>query len=195
MTHPTQTAAERFAPVLIRLLEAMVDNPEQVKIASDEIPGGINWGFQCEAGDVRKVIGKQGSRLRALRLVVDLAGREAREEWRIYAPKPSGETRPPVKAQKPATFSPVASILLLCDLLESVGATAAVVSTGSAEAGFSLQIRPLYAESRTALLEMHEALYAPTQQETQPINLIGSLGTIYRGIAGKNGVKFHLDVV
>ncbi len=190
------TASERFAPILIRLLESMVDQPDLVKISTDEFQGGINWGFECGPDDVRKVIGKQGSRLRALRLIVDLAGKEAREEWRIYAPAPTGRiTTQSFKSEKPTGFTPVASVWLLGDLLKIVGALSTVGATGNSEAGYVLQIGPLFEIHRTALLEMHPALYAPNQVENQPINLIGSLGTVMRGVAGKNGVRFHLDVI
>ncbi len=190
------TPSERFAPILIRLLEAMVDQPDLVKISTDEFVGGINWGFECGPDDVRKVIGKQGSRLRALRLIVDLAGKEAREEWRIYAPAPTGRiTTQSFKAEKPTGFTPVASMSLLNDLLTLVGVDAGIEGKGNSEDGYAFRICPIDAEGKTTLLEMHPALYSDNQVETQPINLIGSLGTVFRGIAGKNGVKFHLDVI
>ncbi len=189
------TPSERFAPILIRLLESMVDQPDLVKISTDEFPSGINWGFECGPDDVRKVIGKQGSRLRALRLIVDLAGKEAREEWRIFAPKPTGAITRSAPPSKPTGFTPMASISLLNDLLSLVGASALVGATGNSNAGYCIQITPLSQTGYTTLLEMHPALYSDNQVETQPINLIGSLGTCWRAIAGKNGVKFHLDVV
>ncbi len=190
------TPSERFAPILIRLLEAMVDQPDLVKISTDEFPSGINWGFECGPDDVRKVIGKQGSRLRALRLIVDLAGKEAREEWRIFAPAPTGRiTTQSFKAEKPTGFTPMASLFLLGELITQFRVSASIDYTGNAEDGYSLQVRPEDNEGKTTLLEMHPALYSDNQVETQPINLIGSLGTLWRGIAGKNGVKFHLDVI
>ena len=190
------TPAEQFAPLLIRLLEAIVDNPQKVKIDSLEFEGGVAWSFSCEAGDIRKVIGKEGSRLRAIRLVVDLAGNQAREEWRFFAPKTDDRAGSIgfVPAQVPKNHTPVADVLLLSDLLGSVGIRATVSPQGSLNAGYSFRIHPDTVADQTALLEMHPALYGD-QTETKPINLIGALGPIFRAIAGRKAVKYRLDVV
>jgi len=190
------TPAEQFAPLLIRLLEAIVDNPKSVKISSDEREGGVSWGFECEAGDIRKVIGKQGSRLRAIRLIVELAGREAREEWKFFAPKTDDRAGSVgfVQAKVPLKFTPAPDLLLLRALLTSMGIQAMTGVKGDVKAGYFFLIHPETVADQTALLEMHPAIYGD-QVETQPINLIGALGPIFRAIAGRQAVKYRLDVV
>lgn len=190
MTTPTT-----FAPLLIRLLESMVDNPERIQIASDETESGITWEVAGAPSDIKKVIGKSGSRLRALRLVVDLAGKRDGEEWRIFVPEPNGPSTWTSPAIPPHRYTPMAAISLLNDLLGQLGITALINASGNPTEGYLIEVCPAHKSGRTALLEMHEAIFAPTQAEKQPINLVGSLATLLRGVGGKNGVKFSIDVV
>ena len=61
------------------IVQAMVDNPEQVKI--DEIVGGSTTVYELRVakGDLGKVIGKRGSHANAIRTILTAASGTARK--------------------------------------------------------------------------------------------------------------------
>ena len=68
---------------LIRLIEFMVDEPDQVQI--EEIPGreSILFELQVDANDLGKVIGRQGRTARALRSLLSARGRRDGERYEL----------------------------------------------------------------------------------------------------------------
>ena len=68
---------------LSRLVELMVDEPDQVLI--EEIPGreSILFELQVGANDLGKVIGRQGRTARALRSLLSARGRRDGERYEL----------------------------------------------------------------------------------------------------------------
>lgn len=184
MTPPTQTAAERFAPVFLRILRMMVDKPDSILIDSEEGEGETSWSFSCDVNDAKKIVGAGKSRLVALEHFVRVVGEEAREEWRIAMPcRTTGVFGESKRATPPKDYKATDEALLLVAMLELVGVTAAI-TTAHNEDVIDLRILTT-TEGRARLL-------TPDSRE---LTLIGSLGTAFRGIGGRVGVKLHLEVV
>lgn len=56
------------------LARRLVDNPDDVRVEADEDGGTLRLRLFVEAGDVGKVIGRQGRIIRAMRTVVRSGG-------------------------------------------------------------------------------------------------------------------------
>jgi predicted RNA-binding protein YlqC (UPF0109 family) len=189
------THAETFAPVFLRLLQALADDPEAVQLDSNE--DDTQWRFACDVNDAKKIIGKDGVRTRALRLVLELAGAEARADWVLAMPPvTNGEVRYGIERQKATRsrdYSPVRDRDLLGDTLASLGIFA-TVEAEETRLGVTLRIEPKHPEAATALHTTYQALFTPNQAEKEPLSLIAALGTIWRGIGGRQGIRYHIQV-
>lgn len=199
MTDPLQ-----FSEVLQRLICALVDDPRSVTLDCSELKGRRNFGVGCDVNDCGKLVGsgksgksgkKGGHRLRALRLICEIAGRQLNEVWWLDQPaNPTGERyigRTP--AEIPESHNPERDFELLKDLLTNLGINATVAVSGSVNEGFTFTVVPALMQDETALIEPYDAHYAATQQETQPLCLRDALKNIFMAIGGTQGVRYKLE--
>lgn len=186
-----------FAEVLHRLLQALVDDSRAVDLEASPLKGRLNWCFNCDVNDVGKVVGKKGVRLRALRLVVELAGQLAGSIWFLQQPlEPKGERREGenVSANRPAAHDAEGDRQLLADLVKALEIDVRVAVTGNVATGFTFALTCAGVGDNVKLLDQHRAVYSASQVETQPINLMATLGTLMRAVGARQGVKYVVAI-
>lgn len=188
------TSLETTHALLEDLIQSLVGEREIFKLTQRSPDKGlINFYIRPSAKVAGRVIGYEGCHLRALQLVVDLMGRP--EIWNLEFVKPSDKYRErPKNTPAPSNHSTSGAEALLADLLKQLKIDASVTASGSPEKGYIFAIRPHEQAALAALLDYHEAVYYGTK-DTSPLNLVGALGTIFRGIGKNSGVSYVLDVV
>ncbi len=185
---------ETASPIIERLLLALVDDPRAVQLEANCLPGRVNWSFRVDVNDTGKVIGKGGTHLRAIQLIIELMGKAAREEWHAKPNDPTGksrERRP--DTEPPESHSPFSDCSLLGSLLALMRINTKVEATGNVADGFVFKIRCVQFQDHDALLDMHAAIYSRNQMEREPLNLIGALGSLFRSIGRRQGVRYRID--
>lgn len=192
------TTPEQFQSILLRLLQSLGDDKRSVDVWQKEPPlkGRINWTFDCTVAHLMKVVGRNGTRFRALRLIVDTVGRNQGEHWWLdQAENPSGE-RPLWRqdAEIPEHHDTTADFELLCDLLLALNINATTHVGGTINTGFRFTIIPAQIQDNCALLDAQEALFSASQKETQPLNLISCLGALWRAIGAVQGVRYGVNI-
>lgn len=187
---------ETNAPVIEGILRALCDNPRAVELTARSLPGRVNWFFRADVNDMPKIVGKDGAHIRALQLTVDLMGQAVGEEWRIdYDKNPPGERRGrQPNAVTPDHHATAPDLDSLQQALSVSGIVANITADGSPASEFTFTLHPTRHQDSDALLTMHEALYTHNQRECEPLNLLGALGTLFRSIGRRQGVKYRLVV-
>lgn len=186
---------ETCSPIIERLLLAMVDNRRAVFLEANVLPGRVNWSFRVDVDDNGKIIGMDGVHLRAIQLVIELMGKGIGEQWVGNALDPLESHRnAPRRASTPETHSTVEDVRLLNELLVGLGVSAFVSQQGNLAEGYTFQIAPSRHQDHHALLDLHEAIYRRNQKSRDPLNLIGALGTLFRSIGRRQGVRYKTGV-
>lgn len=185
---------ETCAPLIERLLQALIDDKRSLFLEANCLPGRINWSFRVDVNDTGKVIGSKGTHLRALQLLIELMGKRADEQWCGLSIDPTGVERP----SHPATDASKAHSTeedwkLLCELLVALGINATVTPAGSVESGYTFRVEGSRVQDHEALLEPHEAIYKRNQMSRDPLNVVGALGTLFRSIGRRQGVRYRID--
>lgn len=185
---------ELCSPIIERLLCALVDDQRSVELQANCLPGRINWSWIVDVNDTGKVIGKSGVHLRALQLVVELMGKVPGEEWRAKPEDPVGveRSRRP-DTETPLTHSALGDYALLMEILTALKINVAGKMGGTIKDGFTFTLTGQQVQHHEALLEAHEAIYERNQKEREPLNLLGALGTIFRAIGRRQGVRYRID--
>lgn len=189
MTHD-----ETCSPVIERLVAALVDDQRAVELDANVLPGRVNWSFRVDVNDAGKVIGRNGTHLRALQLVIERMGAATNEEWRTASQDPVGleRARRPY-AEEPRNHDAGDDWKLLCEVLVALGINATVTPTGSIADGYNFQVRGDGVQDHEALLDAHEAIYSRNQKERDPLNVLGALGTLFRAIGRRQGVRYRIE--
>lgn len=188
-------SVDNCAPIIERLLMALVDDKRSVELNANCLPGRINWLFRVNINDTGKVIGKGGSHLRALQLIVRQIGRAAGEEWTANPLDPTGDKREGQagSALTPKTHSNREDRELLCELLTALQIQAEVLSAGTVKDGFVFKIEAAGQQHLAALLESHKVDYKLNgEMMVEEANLQGALGSLFRAIARRQGVRYRL---
>lgn len=190
-------SADHFQTVLERLISSLCDNPREVEVRRSSLKGREAWVFNCAADDIGKVVAKRGVRLRALRLIVAVAGLQRQEDWHLSpAEEAKGERTPggSAPAEIPELHNALPDLNLLQDLLNELKIAAHIEVQGDVDHGFRFSIAPVLIQDNTALLEPYAALYSQSQPETQPLNLISALGCVWRSVGARAGVRYGVQI-
>ncbi len=193
------TDPEAFSGILERLLCSLVDpeHKRSVGLTSQEFPGCFKWEFSCHVDAVGKIVGRGGSRLRLIRLLVEVAGRTDMRDWRLEQPgKIPGQRkigRGP-DAEIPESHNTTEDFELLRDLIQSLGITATVAVSGSVNEGYLFTVCPAAIQDDTALIEPYAAVYSASQEDTNPINLLETMKSLWHVIGATQGVRYRLRV-
>lgn len=185
-----------FASILERLLCSLVDEPRSVELEASRLPGRVNFAFNCDVSYVGKIVGRGGVRLRMLRLIVEIAGRQFEEEWKLDQPdNPPGERRiGRMDATIPDEHNPEADFALLAELLTHLGVNASLSVSGEVNSGFLFTLVPAQIQDNTALLDPYEAAYSVSNAELEPLNLISCLGAVFRAIGAVQGCRYQVQI-
>ncbi len=93
----------------------------------------------------------------------------------------------------PATHNPNTDARLLAELFEVLGAAVTVSVEGSIPRGYTFNLRCSLQQDGLALHEKHAAIYSRGQRDNDPLSLLMALGTLFRAIGRRQGVKYHID--
>ena len=88
--------------VIMTVIEAIVDFPEQVKVVCDSSEKSFNYEVSVHADDVGKIIGKEGRVANALRVLVRTLGAKHKVRVMLTIQNRAGHTAP----SKPAPNRP-----------------------------------------------------------------------------------------
>lgn len=185
---------EFCSPIIERLLCALVDDQRAVELQANCLPGRINWSWIVDINDTGKVIGKSGVHLRALQLVIEVMGQVANEEWCAKPEDPIGverERRPDTPT--PATHNALAAYGLLLDVLTAMQIKVDGCVSGTIKDGFNFILRSNGVQHHDAMTEPREAIYERNQKERAPLTLEAALGTIFRAIGRRQGVRYRIS--
>lgn len=192
MTNPSD-----FSQVLERLLCSLVDDKRAVSVDYSELPARVNWSFICDINDIPKVVGKGGSRLRELRLILELVGQQSGNvQWYLEQPNELPGERRNTKhyPEIPEFHNPYPDLELLGDILAPLGIKSAIGVSGDLNSGFTFSIQPRQIQDATALIEPHEASYSAHQRLTEPLTLSACIVDLMRAIGAVQGVKYFVRV-
>lgn len=188
---PTET--NQTKEILRDLCSAFLDHPDALEIEAQEAPGSCFWQIRGHREDESKLVGRDGSHVRALAFLVGRFG-AARSEAHTFKllTERRPEPRPPLKPKKAIRYDtkPVEGLLVrilseldLGDFFVTVGP-----GTGARDVltfVFSIVVKdPLDVRILTVRPD-------PNSDET----IVGAIGTLFRAIAKKNGVRFDLAVL
>ena len=69
-----QNGTTRIADLVLGMVRSLVDQPEQLRIETESMEGGTTLRLYVAAGDLGKVIGKQGRTARSIRTILSAIG-------------------------------------------------------------------------------------------------------------------------
>jgi len=191
------TSLETTHALLEDLLLSLVDKEGALTLRANEHTGRIDWTVGVDINDITKIIGKGGAHMRAIRLIVDLMGRAKNpvEIWNFEHDEPEeGLRHRREDMEQPNFHDPEDDTILLSEILSAIGVDCSVAVSGAIAGGFDFSIRPHSQAANQALLEPHEAIYKRWQKEREPLNLAAALGTLWRAVGKKNGVRYRVSV-
>lgn len=189
------TADDTASPVIERLIAALCDQPRAVELTARSLPGRVNWILRADVNDMPKIVGMNGCRIRVLQLAVELMGKAAGEQWALDYASPSGERHDKAPdTPAPRHHSTAPDLTTLHQVLASIGIVAAVTVAGDVESGFTFSLRPSRHEDNDRLQEKHTALYVSGQLDCKPLNLLMGLGTVFRSIGRRQGVRYQIKL-
>lgn len=174
------------------LVHAFTMHPEALQLEAQHTTGAALWIMKGHKDDERFLVGSGGSHVRALSFLVRCIGLARREQYTfklitIQAPR----KRPPMDPNDAITHDPEPTRALLERILQelSIGSFSVDVGPGvgpRAALTYVFTIRVKDGADYNALT------VAPFPESTETI--VGALGTLFRAIAKKNGVRFDIAV-
>lgn len=191
------TSAPQFSEVILRLLQSLVHKPREVTLDSSPLIGRKNFVFNCWVGDAGRCVGKSGSRLRLLRLLFEVAGRNENEQWWLDQPQnPTGQ-RPLSRSPDrdiPEFHNPAEDFELLRDLLAVLNINCTLAVSGDVNSGFLFTLVPALVQDEVALTETHQAVFSASQVDTQPISLAFAIESLFKAIGANQRVIYRLAI-
>lgn len=198
------TTAETFRPILHRLLSSLVDAKAVGSVTVDWEPDFdpegvrcVTWVWNCHVSEVGKIVGTGGKKLRALRLIAQIAGQRAGEKWWVDQPLESPgvrEDRSWDQREAPEWHDAEPHREMLADLLGQLGINSEVSVTGDTRNGFYFWLKPAQLMDNMALLDPHEAIFHSEQRNKQPTNLLSCIGLLWHSIGGASIVSYQCDM-
>lgn len=187
--------AKETQTLLRDLTAAFVERPDALEINFSEHPSGRTyWTMKGHVGDMPRLVGKGGSHVDAIKLLVEQFGRAADLTY-LFAlldadPGPSfGES-----AEKIATeWDPGPTVELLERVLDVLGVGEYKVESSARYSGERDKPRfDLVVHVRDD--EDHKLLTVPPELNRKSQPVVTALGTIFRAIAKSEGVRISLEV-
>lgn len=178
--------------LITRLLEAMVDNPRNIRIEQDQKSRLLKWRVWVDARDYGKAAGRRGTHVRALSTVVGLMGKRSQSWWVLRLEDSDGEQGARVEIQDAETFDPRATVELLGLVLAAFLPRPALLQA---------QLSPLYDGTIVVTLGIRPdsdgdlaLLTNVIADELGEITPLDALGTIFRAIGRQLGVVLKVEV-
>ncbi len=181
--------------LVARIASAMVRNPEALKLAHQEArDGSCFFGLQSSEADEINLIGRGGSRVKALRFFVFKFGSLLRTNYNLNVITEHSGAGVPIRVHTAIAHDPVPDLKLLRDMLAGLDFGTALIGVGPAEtadSGLSFTFRVEMKDPRDKR-EMF-AKDSAASEDIAELNLIEALGTLFRAIAAKRGVRYQIE--
>lgn len=173
------------------LVGAFVGHPQAIELGQHAANNSCLWLLKGHGDDEPKLIGQQGSHVKALRFLVGEFGRARGEEHTLRlvterAPLKRARSNP----RAALTFNPAAHVNLLTRIVGELSFDAYGVQADPAPGdliAFTLRIRVVTETDYKTLTAMHE-----TPGGT--MNIVGALGTLFRAVGCEHGIRYEVKV-
>lgn len=186
------TDTERLHDLIYDLASSFIDHPEALKLERTGFPGTCTWVMQGCADDCGKLVGRGGSHIKALSLLVRAfgIGAGARYTLRLINPE-DGMRRPESPPRMAEQYDPSAALVLLdrCCSELALGQYAVEVRPGPATGrplSFVFVITVRDEDDDRALTVAPE--WAPGQ------TVEAAIAALFRAYGAKDGVRFGVGV-
>lgn len=184
----TETA--RLQALIRTIIEKFIDYPSSLMIEPKEQPGMVYWTIKGHADDQSKLVGKQGAHYQAMLVIIAELGNALETQYilkRYLEPDPAPR-RDSMQKKTVTQYDPAEAEELLIQILTSIAVGEFAVNTiplSPTAFTFSI-ITPARAD--------YNLLTVASEKRTNPMTLIGAIGTIFRAYANREGVRFNLEV-
>lgn len=194
--HPTEQ-------LLHDLACAFVEHPDRIEVASQpSLDGAVYFALKGHPGDEGRLVGTGGCHVDALTFLVALLGQA---DGAIYTFRLITRQEPrqntPLEPRHVVGFDPRPTLKLLARILMGLGFANAIVEAGpgvgarqSLSFNFTIKLESL-ADYDRLLRETKVVIFPPTADKPEKaitMRPIEALGTLFRAIAKRLGVRFNL---
>lgn len=187
------TQTEQISDLLRELVETFIDHANSLAIDHKCVPGATYWTMQGHADDYGKLVGKKGAHVNALTLLVSAMGTAADQlfTFKLLDPEPAPRraSSPPKQADH---YDPRPARDLLCRILENLGIGQFAVDDIMPPGRMPIEVMFRIAV-RTD--EDYRALTVAPDNSPKGLSVIAALGTIWRAMANKHGIRTQLEVL
>ena len=183
------------------LVGAYIERPSELQVVEQETADGkaVYWAIRADPYDNGMVIGFGGGHVDALEFLVERMGEAAGKRFTFRAI--TDEAPGTISRREPRTaleYDPTAVLKLLERLIRAVGVNAScIVGPGNgAEKGERNTLRYLFRIVPTTTADSNRLVqvYGARDPETdRGPNIIGAIGTLFRAMAKRDGVRFNLQ--
>lgn len=178
--------------LITRLLEAMVDNPRNIRIEQDQKNRLLKWRVWVDASDYGKASGRRGTHVRALSIVVGLMGKRSQAWWVLRLEDSDGEQGERVEIEDAETFDARPTVELLGQVLAAFLDRPALLQAtfARAHAGTIIVTMGIRPETQGDLALLTDII----KDELGEITPLEALGTIFKTIGRQLGVVLKVEV-
>lgn len=187
------TDNQKTEQLLRDLAASLVEHPEALRVAHQIAEdGSIYWAMKGHDDDEPKLVGQRGSHVDAITLLVSQIGKANGKPYTfrlitINAPI----DRPKAPPRDVIDYDPAPAKNLLVRILESLEIGAFAVSVGPGP-GARNSLTFVFTIGVNDISDFMTLTYRPDPKADETIE--GALGTLYRAIAKKDGVRFFIKV-
>ena len=189
----TEQIAEDASELLGRLIEVITDYPRDLSIRIRNMRGRAEFFVTPNINDQGKVVGKHGSHIKALKLLIAQIGERHGQQLVIRLEEDTNGERLPDPVRKAASpaYSCTAHKQLLNDVLAAILDEAPAVAVDrDVTGGSTLYVFTIEAQR----IQDYERLVTPGVGEFEGQTVISALGTLFRAAGLRDGVGFKLEV-
>lgn len=200
------TETQQLSDLLRDLAGALVDKPEAIRVATQAALDGTSyWAVKGDPEDESKLVGRDGSHVNALRLVVQEIGRANGKVYtfRLITDN-DARARPPGNPRDVLEYDPRPARDLLCRILAELELAEFAVEVGPGAGPrnslrFDFAVRVKEAADYSELLKPRRLVLregsARAEEVAVEMPIVDALGTLFRAIAKRAGVRFQINVV
>lgn len=189
--------------LITRVFSAIVSHPEAVEVERRFQFSAVRWVARVHLDDHGRAVGIYGSHVKALSLLVEVAGEVGGASWNLWLDAPKPLDRGPKKAvpTPPATaYDPAPAAALLEGVLETlaINATAEVSPIAipvevrgrpsAPRLGFVFRLRPATRADEDLLRDLRG------EDPTRKLSIEQALGALWRAWGRQAGIYFTVTV-
>ncbi len=186
------TTDTKTKELLRDLVHAFTMHPGDLELEVQHADGAALWMIKGNKEDEPFLVGKGGSHVRALSFLVRCIGLARREKYTFtLITRQAPKVRPPMEPNAAIKHDPSPSQALLVRILEELAIDLFTVSVGPGS-GPRNTLTFLFEIFVRDVADYNALTVSPFPDSSETI--VGALGTLFRAIAKKNGVRFDIAV-